>query len=146
MPLLFLLALSLLLPFAAQADSLVATRVIRAKEIIMQDAVTLVDADIPGALTDPAAALGQEARVAIFPGRPILSEALGAPALIERNQVVAMQYQAGGLTIRTEGRALSRGGPGDWIDAMNLTSKARVTGRIGADGILYLGTSPSPQG
>ena len=71
----------LLLPSATLADSLVATRVIRPQETLVADAVTLVSADIPGALTDPMQAIGQEARVAIYPGRAILAEHLGAAAL-----------------------------------------------------------------
>ena len=133
----------LLLPTATLADSLVATRVIKAHETLVADAITLVAADIPGALTDPTQALGQEARVIIYPGRPILADSLGAVAMIERNQVVALHYRAGGLVIRTEGRALERGGTGDVIGAMNLVSKTKVIGRIERDGSITVGP-PSP--
>ena len=134
----------LLLPSATLADSLVATRVIRPQETLVADAVTLVSADIPGALTDPMQAIGQEARVAIYPGRAILAEHLGAAALVDRNQIVTLTYQAAGLAIRTEGRALARGREGEVIEVMNLTSKTRVTGRISPDGSVTVGTPPTP--
>lgn len=127
-------ALFLCLPTAALADSLVATRVIRPQEVLAAEAVTLVAAAIPGALTAPDAAVGQEARVAIYPGRPIRPEDLGPAASVDRNQIVPLVYRRGGLAIVTEGRALDRGGPGDRIEVMNLSSKTKVTGRIGPDG------------
>ena len=136
--------LILILPVPALADSLVATRVIRAQEIVAADAVTLVAADIPGAMTDANLAVGLEARVAIYPGRPVLVENIGPAAVVERNQIVPLSYRAGGLTIRTEGRALARGGAGDVIEVMNLTSKTKLTGRIGPDGTIELGRAPTP--
>ncbi len=134
----------LILPFPVLADSLVATRVIRAQEVVAADAVTLVAAEIPGAMTDPILAIGQEAHVAIYPGRPVLAENIGPAAIIERNQIVPLRYRAGSLTIRTEGRALARGGVGASIEVMNLASKTKVSGRIGPDGTIELGDPLSP--
>lgn len=139
-----LLILILILPFPAQADSLVATRVIRAHEVISKDAVTLVAAEIPGAMTDATLAIGLEARVAIYPGRPVLTDNIGPAAVVERNQIVSLSYRAGGLIIRTEGRALDRGGAGEVIEVMNLASKTKVSGRIGPDGSIELGNSLGP--
>ena len=136
--------LFLLLPSAALADSLVATRVIKAHETLVAEDVTLVAADIPGALTDPAQALGQEARIAIYPGRPVLAENIGPAAVVERNQIVSLSYSTGGLVIRTEGRALARGGAGEVIEVMNLASKTKITGRIGPDGGVTVGASTTP--
>lgn len=123
----FLLAL---IPAAAEADSLVATRLIEAKAVIGEADIALVAAAIPGALSDPALALGQEARVTIYPGRPLREDDIGPPALIERNTVVPLIFQRGALEISTEGRALDRGGTGDVIRVMNLSSRSIVTGRI----------------
>ena len=120
----------------ALADSVVATRPIRARTPIGADDVTLVQADIAGALTAVAGAIGQEARVAIYPGRPVRAADLGPPAVVERNQIVPLTYRSGSLTILTEGRALTRGGVGDVIRVMNLSSRATVTGTIGPDGLV----------
>ena len=129
----------LILPEMAMADSLIATRTIRAKSVVQADDVTMVAAAIPGALTGPDAALGLEARIAIYAGRPIRASDLGAPALIDRNQIVAISYNSGALAILTEGRALTRGGVGDVIRVMNLASRATVSGRIAADGTVHVG-------
>lgn len=129
----------LCLPSMALADSVVAARVIRPQQVLMAEDLTLVAAEIPEALTDTAAALGQEARVAIYPGRPVKAADLGPAAVIERNQIVALAYRAGALTILTEGRALARGGAGEVIEVMNLSSHSKVTGRIGPDGTIDVG-------
>lgn len=136
--------LLLLVPTAGMADSLVAARVIKAQTALVAEDVTLVAAEIPGALTDPAQAIGQEARVAIYPGRPVLAGTLGPAAVVDRNQIVTLTYQAGGLAIRTEGRALARGGVGDFIEVMNLASRTKITGRVGADGGIAVGPQPTP--
>lgn len=136
--------LILLFPTAALGDSLVAARVIKAQTPLVADDVMLVAADIPGALTDPAQAIGQEARIAIYPGRPVLGDSLGPAAMVDRNQIVSLTYQSGGLAIRTEGRALSRGAEGEIIEVMNLASRTKVTGRVGADGGVTVGPEITP--
>ncbi len=136
--------LVLIFPLPALGDSLVATRVIKAQEVVSADAVTMVSAEIPGAVTDASMAIGMEARVAIYPGRPVLAENIAAAAVIERNQLVPLSYSTSGLTIRTEGRALARGRAGEMIEVMNLASKTKVTGRIGPDGTIELGHARNP--
>ena len=123
----------------ALADSVVATRTIRAHSLLSAEDMTLVAMDIPQALTNTAAAIGQETRVAIYAGKPIQAAHIGPSAIIERNQIVSLSYSAGGLTILTEGRALARGGVGETIEVMNLTSRTKVAGLIGPDGVLRVG-------
>ena len=133
------LILLLALAVPVSAESLVATRTIRARTLVLPDDVTLVGADLPGALSDPAAAVGLEARVAIYAGKPLHPGDLGPPTLVERNQSVTLVYLSGGLAISTEGRALARGSEGDEVRVMNLGSRNTVTGRIGPDGAVYVG-------
>ena len=116
------------------ADSVVATRAIQPKDMITEQDVTLVAMDIPGAMTDPALVIGQEARVAIFAGRAVKSADLARATLVERNALVSMEFVLGGLEIVTEGRALDRGAEGDVIDIMNISSRTRLRGRIAGDG------------
>lgn len=136
-----LVALTLCAATPALADSLIATRTIRAQTVLVAEDLALVEADIPGALTDPAAAIGLEARVTLYAGRPITAAAVGSAALVERNQTVALVYRSGGLSILTEGRALTRGGQGDVIKVMNLTSRTTVMGTIGPDGTVAVNFS-----
>ncbi len=136
-----MLRLLALLMFAQPvlAESVVATRTIRAKTLIAPEDLTMVSAELPGALTDPGAALGQEARVAIYAGKPVRPGDFGPPTLVDRNQLVTLVFLSGGLAISTEGRALARGAAGDEIRVMNLGSRNTVTGRVGPDGAVYVG-------
>lgn len=133
------LVLILALGAPVSAESLVATRTIRAKTLIAPEDLTLVSAALPGALTDPAQAVGLEARVSIYAGKPVRAGDLGPPTLVERNQLVTLVYLSGGLAISTEGRALARGSEGEEVRVMNLGSRNTVTGRIGPDGAVYVG-------
>lgn len=126
----------------AGAESLVAARTIRALSVLGPEDVTLVSAALPGALADPADAVGLEARVTLHAGRAIRPADLGPPALVERNQVVPLLYRSGGLTIAAEGRALGRGGAGDLLRVMNLASRNVVMARVGPEGALWVGDRP----
>ncbi|GGE10279.1 flagella basal body P-ring formation protein FlgA [Gemmobacter megaterium] len=123
-----------LLAAPVHADTLVATRTLRAQTVLTADDIGLIRDTRPGMLRDPAEAIGQEARVTLYAGRPIRPTDLGPPAIVERNQIVPLSYLSGRLSIQTEGRALSRGAVGDTIRVMNLASRSTVSGRIGADG------------
>lgn len=129
----------LLIPGMAQADVVMATRTIRANTVLMPADVALAPATIPGALEEVETAIGMEARVTLYAGRPVHPGDLGPPAIVDRNQLVPLAYRAGGLDILTEGRALGRGGVGDVIRVMNLASRTTVTGRIGSDGMVQVG-------
>ena len=84
-------------------------------------------------------AVGKEAKVALYPGRPILASQLGAPALVERNAVVRMSYAAG--RCGSSPRAARSTGPraGEPVRVMNLASKQTVTGIVAADGSIEVG-------
>jgi flagellar basal body P-ring formation protein FlgA len=131
--------LCLCLAQPVHAESVVATRTIRAKALVATEDLTLVSAELPGALSDPSDAVGLEARVAIYAGKPVRPGDLGPPTLVERNQLVTLIYLSGGLAISTEARALARGAEGDAVRVMNLNSRNTVTGRIGSDGAVYVG-------
>ncbi|MFN4128632.1 MAG: flagellar basal body P-ring formation chaperone FlgA [Paracoccaceae bacterium] len=130
-----------LIPLPALADAVVANRVIKAGQVIAAADLSVVDAIIPGTVTDPVFVVGQEARVVLYPGRPIREEQLGPPAIVLRNQVVSLSYIIGTLAIFTEGRALDRGGVGDVIPVVNLTSRNTVQGRIMPDGSVSVSRS-----
>lgn len=132
----------LLWPGMACAESLVATRVIQPDAVVTAQDVTVVAAAIPGALTGPEAAIGLQARRAIYPGRPIRAEDLGAPIVVGRNDLVLLRYRSGAMEILVEGRALAEGGAGDLVRVMNLGSKAVLTGQIGMDGTVVIGGAP----
>jgi len=122
--------LALVLAQTAAAEVLVPTRT---KEIIGAEDLMLKSAEVPGSFTDPAEVIGQEARVALYAGRPIRYADIGPPAIVDRNDLVTLFFDNGPLVITTEGRALGRGAAGDVIRVMNLTSRT-VSGQIRPNG------------
>lgn len=118
----------------AFAQNVVPTRTIRANATILNTDVGLNALQEPNGFTRLEDVIGQEARVVLYPGRPILAGDIGPPALIKRNQIVRLQYNGGGLHIVTEGRALERGAIGDRVRIMNLNSRATLFGQVEPDG------------
>ena len=119
---------------AAQADTVLAARTLRPAEILGPSDIRIIDADTPGTYSDAAAVLGQEARVVLYAGRAIPIGDVRPPALIGRNDAVALVYHRDGLEIIAEGRALGRAAAGELIDVLNSASHQRLTGRVLPDG------------
>ncbi|MEM9343166.1 MAG: flagellar basal body P-ring formation chaperone FlgA [Pseudomonadota bacterium] len=121
-------------PLPALADSVIAARTIRAKAVVAAADLAISPDDMPGAIRKLDEAVGREARATIFAGRPLTAGDLTEPAVVERNGLVQMVYDHGGLTILTDGRALNRGAPGERIRVMNLASRMTVTGTVAGPG------------
>ncbi len=136
-----MVAATCLAAHAGWAESVVLARTVPAQTVLTADDLVLVASDIPGALQDPGPAIGQETRIALYAGRPLRAGDFGAAASVERNQVVPLLYQTASLDILTEGRALERGGTGDVIRVMNISSRNTVWGEIGANGQVRVATA-----
>lgn len=119
---------------AAGAESVIAARTIPARTVITGADLRLVDGKLPGSLSDPAAAVGLEAQVTLYQGRPVRAGDIGPPALVDRNDIVALSYDRAGLRILTDGRALDRAGLGERVRVMNLASRITVTGTVTGPG------------
>jgi len=116
----------------------VAARPIRAKEILSAEDFVIKPANVPGALARLSDVVGQETRVALYPGRPVRPSDIGPPAVIDRNQLVTLRFARGNLMILAEGRALGRGAVGDRIRVMNLDSRTTLTGTIQETGVVIV--------
>ncbi|MDJ0825805.1 MAG: flagellar basal body P-ring formation chaperone FlgA [Rhodobacter sp.] len=126
-------------PAVAWADTVIAARTVRSQAILTAGDLALIDKTIPGALTDIADAVGLEARVVLYAGRPVRAGDVGPAAIIERNQIVTLLFRRGGLSIAAEARALGRAGVGDVLRVMNLASRSTVTGIVRSDGTVTVG-------
>ncbi|WP_407493738.1 flagellar basal body P-ring formation chaperone FlgA [Pseudooceanicola sp. MF1-13] len=119
---------------SAMADIVVAARTVRPQTILTAADLTTADQDMAGTFADIDALIGQETRVVLYAGRPILPEDVGPAAVIDRNQIVPLVYASNGLTIRSEGRALGRASVGEAVRVMNMQSRNSVTGQVQPDG------------
>jgi flagella basal body P-ring formation protein FlgA len=129
----------------AQAETLVAARTVRSQAILAPSDLGIIEQTIPGALQSADQAIGMEARVVLYAGRPILPENIGPAAIIERNQIVTLLFRRGTLSIAADARALGRAGVGDTLRVMNLASRSTVTGIVRADGTVTVGGPDIPQ-
>jgi len=124
----------LLLGTSAFADVVTPTRTLRPGMLISLADLRVVEGQESGMFDRIEDVAGQEARVALYAGRPIPFDAIGAPAIVNRNQIVSLHFATAGLSITTEGRALERGGVGDRVRIMNLSSRATLFGFVQPDG------------
>ena len=129
-----LICLALFLAPPAWAETVFAARTIRAQSVLTAQDLVLKKVDVAGAVTDPLHVIGQEARVALYAGRPIRRGDVGPPAVVDRNQIVPLIYDSSGLMITAEGRSLERAGVGEYVRVMNLASRNTIMGKVLADG------------
>lgn len=124
---------------ATAEEYLTPARVIRAGERIDAGDLARRTGPAAGGIADAARIAGLEARVTLFPGRPIAEGDLAPPAMVERNQIVTIRFRKGALLIEAEGRALDRGAEGARVRVMNLLSRASVIGRVRGPELVEVG-------
>ena len=95
---------------AAQSQTLVAAKNLRAQSIIGPEDLVVMERSIPGTYGIVDDIIGMEARVTLYAGRPIRIDQIGPPAVIERNQIVTLLYRRGGLSISRGTGAWARWG------------------------------------
>lgn len=134
----------ILMSSMASADIILAARTMRPNSVLTAADLKTSPGDLPGVYSAIEDLLGQETRVVLYAGRPIRIEDVGPPALVDRNQIVILMYDIGGLRIATEGRSLARGGIGDRVRVMNLSSRSTVTGTVLADGTVNVSPPKLP--
>jgi flagella basal body P-ring formation protein FlgA len=120
-----LIAASILANTTATAEELLASKIIRAGSVL--SATDLVTPNNHEALRRAVDIIGMETTRTLYKGQAIDTVTLRTPTLIKRNAIVQMEYIKGPMTISSEGRALDKGGLGDRVRVMNLTSKRIVT-------------------
>lgn len=128
------LLITLLAASPALSDTVVTTRTVRAQTILTEQDLAVQPVHTVGGFDDPALLIGMETRAALYAGRPVRPGDVGPPAIIDRNQIVVLVYAVSGLTITTEARALGRGGVGDRLRVLNVSSRMTVEGEVRPDG------------
>lgn len=126
----------------SRADTVVAAGTIRGQTLIGPADVAVVEGDTPGAIGSLADVIGMEARVNLYPGRPIRTGDLQPPAIVDRNEIVTIRYNHGGLMVTTEGRAMDRAAAGEPLRVLNLSSRNTVTAVAAAPGLVVVGPTP----
>ena len=120
--------LLLLIAGPTWAQSVMAVHAVRAGTMLSADDLAFHELDSADGFGDPRDLIGLEARVNLYPGRPILTRDVGVPTVVERNSIVPLIFRRQGLSITLEGRALTRAGAGETVRVMNLSSRNTVIG------------------
>ena len=128
-----------LLPSVASADTILALRNIRSKDIITAADVVLQKDNNASYFQSVDDVIGLEAKVVLYQGRAIRAQDVGPAAIIERNQLTNIVFSSGALTIMAEGRSMGRAGPGEFVRVMNIASRKILSGQVGRDGNIYVG-------
>ena len=90
----------------------------------------------PGALTDPALALGQKLRYPLGPGAVLNAGMLDVTPVIRRGQTVTIVSGAGGIEVRAQGEALADGNHGQTVRVRNHQTRRVMSGTVEAPGLV----------
>ena len=111
-----------------------AARTMKAGRLIGPDDVVESEVDAararPGALGRAADAIGKELRGRVQRGRPLSAEALRAPVLVRRGDLVTIVAGRGRLTVAAPGRTDADGARGEVVAVTSLATDKRVVGRV----------------
>ena len=94
-------------------------------------------------ITDRQAAAGLAARHQLHPGQPLHDADLMKPALVQRNDIVTIFYEAPGINLTLRGQAQDAGALGDTINVMNTQSKRMLQGVVIGAGRVAVAAVPS---
>lgn len=114
----------------AGAQSVVATDVIRAGDVVLPEMVATED----GAAVSDSPVIGREVRRTVYAGQEISMDNTQAPRLVTRNQLVTVKYIKGGLEITTTGRSMGEAAANEAVTVLNLNSRKMVNGTVQPDG------------
>lgn len=86
----------------------------------------------------PSDATGMEAARRLAAGSPVRRSDLVKPQLVRRGEAVSIALRSGGLSIVTEGRALSGGARGDLVRVISLATSRTLDATVDGSGSVRL--------
>ena len=125
----------------ANVDALTWRRNIAAGEVVQaQDLIWAKVAVAPvDAATDPDAVVGLAARRTLRAGAAVASRDVAAPQVVKANEIVTLTFDEGGILLTLQAKALSGGGVGDTISALNVTSRKTLQAVVNGPGQALVG-------
>jgi flagellar basal body P-ring formation protein FlgA len=113
-------------PVAVAVHAIVAGTVVKASDLKIEEHDV---SELPlGFLDDPAIAIGLTASRPIAGGAYLTNQLLVAPKVVQRGQSVTLLADAGGVSVRMAGRAMSDGLMNQRVKVQNLSSGKIVEG------------------
>lgn len=129
------------LPGRGNIDVLTYSRSLAAGEIVQPaDLVWGKAAAGPAdAPSDAEAVIGQAARRALRVGAPVSAHDVGAAMVVRAGDTVTVTYDAEGVSLSLQGKAMAAGGVGDTITVQNTASKRIVQALVSGPGQAVVG-------
>lgn len=90
------------------------------------------------AVTVPSDVVGKQVRRVLSPGRPIQTQSIIQPLIIERGDQVEIHFSDGLLALAAPGRALNDAHRGQEVRIVNLISNKTITAVAKGDGIVEI--------
>lgn len=91
-----------------------------------------------GYLRDPDRAIGMLSRRSLSAGSVLTENSVEAPDMVKRGQQVVMVARAGGLEVRSSGKALADGAEGDLVRVRNVHSERIVQALVTGPGTVVI--------
>lgn len=123
-------------------EVLVLQRPLMPGELLTGDALALESRDVGrvvGALVDPNAVLGYRLRRPLAAGTVLTAADVQSPRLVRRGDSVVVVARAGGIEVRTSGKALGDAGAGERVNVENLSSRRMLQGVVRPGGEVEVG-------
>lgn len=89
-------------------------------------------------VTEAADLVGSSPRRGLRAGTPVRVSEVGAPILVEKNQMVLLRVQTPSMQLTAQGRAMQEGARGEIVRVLNTTSNAVVTGTVAGSGLVMV--------
>lgn len=119
----------------AYARNLAAGEIVQAGDLIWSDEA-IAGADSPG---DPDAVIGQAAKRPLRAGAAVQARDLGAAIAVRRNETISVAYEAPGVSLLLQGKALKDAAVGESVQVLNPQSKKVIEAVVAGPGRALVG-------
>jgi flagella basal body P-ring formation protein FlgA len=119
----------------AYARNIAAGEVIQASDLVWSDEV-VAGADSPG---NPDAAIGQAAKRPLRAGAAVQSHDLASPVAVHRDETISVAYEAGGISLVLQGKAMKDAAVGESVQVLNPQSKKVIDAVVSGPGKAVVG-------
>jgi flagella basal body P-ring formation protein FlgA len=117
------------------ARNLAAGEIVQPADLIWGKAAA-APADTP---SDPDAVIGMAAKRALRAGASVSARDVGAAQVIKAGEIITVLYEADGISLALQGKAMAAGGVGETISVQNTTSKKFIQALVTGPGQAVVG-------
>ena len=103
------------------------------------DWITIKQRDLqPDYIVNAEKIVGMTPRRMVVSGKPVRTQDLTEPQLVDRGDDVTLVYEMGAISLTAKGRALRSGARGDVIRVVNVDSNKSIEGVVQDQGVVHV--------